>query len=48
MSYRLNTHVKPLIWVEALVEPHPGRIEYVPPRPPLLLLLLLLLQGLQA
>lgn len=29
MSYRLNTHVKPLIWVEALVEPHPGRIEYM-------------------
>ena len=29
MSYRLNTHVKPLIWVEALVEPHAGRIEYM-------------------
>ena len=24
MTYRLNTHVKPLIWVEAVVEPHPG------------------------
>jgi len=30
MTYRLNTHVKPLIWVEALVEPHRGsRIEYM-------------------
>lgn len=30
MSYRLNTHVKPLIWVEAVVEPHKGsRIEYM-------------------
>merc|ERR1712238_251029 len=30
MTYRLNTHVKPLIWVEAVVEPHKGsRIEYV-------------------
>lgn len=30
MTYRLNTHVKPLIWVEAVVEPHPGsRIEYM-------------------
>lgn len=30
MNYRLNTHVKPLIWVEAVVEPHKGsRIEYM-------------------
>mmetsp|Transcript_22538 Transcript_22538/g.27582 ORF Transcript_22538/g.27582 Transcript_22538/m.27582 type:complete len:425 (+) Transcript_22538:189-1463(+) len=30
MSYRLNTHVKPLIWVEAAVEPHSrSRIEYM-------------------
>mmetsp|Transcript_22555 Transcript_22555/g.35942 ORF Transcript_22555/g.35942 Transcript_22555/m.35942 type:complete len:425 (+) Transcript_22555:111-1385(+) len=30
MSYRLNTHVKPLIWVEAVVEPHKSsRIEYM-------------------
>mmetsp|Transcript_2112 Transcript_2112/g.3232 ORF Transcript_2112/g.3232 Transcript_2112/m.3232 type:complete len:459 (+) Transcript_2112:123-1499(+) len=30
MTYRLNTHVKPLIWVEAVVEPHRGsRIEYM-------------------
>jgi len=29
MTYRLNTHVKPLIWVETLVEPHRGRIEYM-------------------
>ncbi|GBG34652.1 AP-1 complex subunit mu-1 [Hondaea fermentalgiana] len=30
MSYRLNTHVKPLIWVEAVVEPHKSsRIEYL-------------------
>lgn len=30
MSYRLNTHVKPLIWVEAVVEPHShSRIEYM-------------------
>lgn len=29
MSYRLNTHVKPLIWVEALVENFTGRIEYM-------------------
>ena len=30
MTYRLNTHVKPLIWVEAVVEPHRGsRIEYI-------------------
>lgn len=29
MTYRLDTHVKPLIWVEAVVEPHRGsRIEY--------------------
>ena len=30
MSYRLNTQVKPLIWVECLVESHSGsRIEYM-------------------
>jgi len=30
MTYRLHTHVKPLIWVEAVVEPHKGsRIEYM-------------------
>eukprot|EP00596_Hydrurales_sp_CCMP1899_P000811 CAMPEP_0119035128 /NCGR_PEP_ID=MMETSP1177-20130426/2091_1 /TAXON_ID=2985 /ORGANISM="Ochromonas sp, Strain CCMP1899" /LENGTH=308 /DNA_ID=CAMNT_0006993063 /DNA_START=447 /DNA_END=1373 /DNA_ORIENTATION=- len=30
MSYRLNTQVKPLIWVEAVVEPHSNsRIEYM-------------------
>jgi AP-1 complex subunit mu len=30
MSYRLNTTVKPLIWVEAVVEPHKSsRIEYM-------------------
>mmetsp|Transcript_1821 Transcript_1821/g.2488 ORF Transcript_1821/g.2488 Transcript_1821/m.2488 type:complete len:423 (+) Transcript_1821:120-1388(+) len=30
MSYRLNTHVKPLIWVETVVEPHShSRIEYM-------------------
>lgn len=30
MSYRLNTTVKPLIWVECLVESHSGsRIEYM-------------------
>ena len=30
MSYRLNTAVKPLIWVEAVVEPHKqSRIEYM-------------------
>lgn len=29
MSYRLNTHVKPLIWVEALVENFSGCIEYM-------------------
>jgi AP-1 complex subunit mu len=30
MTYRLNTHVKPLIWVEAIVEPHShSRIEYM-------------------
>jgi len=28
MSYRLNTQVKPLIWVECIVEGHSGRIEY--------------------
>lgn len=30
MSYRLNTHVKPLIWVECAVESHSGsRVEYM-------------------
>jgi AP-1 complex subunit mu len=30
MSYRLNTQVKPLIWVECVVESHSGsRIEYI-------------------
>lgn len=30
MTYRLNTQVKPVIWVEAVVEPHKGsRIEYM-------------------
>lgn len=30
MTYRLNTHVKPLIWVETEVEPHSrSRIEYM-------------------
>merc|ERR1712227_707442 len=31
MSYRLNTHVKPLIWVEAVVDPghSRSRIEYM-------------------
>lgn len=29
MSYRLSTPVKPLIWVEAAVESHKGRIEYM-------------------
>merc|ERR1712151_1453700 len=30
MSYRLNTQVKPLIWIEAVVEPHShSRIEYM-------------------
>merc|ERR1719362_596955 len=30
MTYRLDTHVKPLIWVEAVVEPHShSRIEYM-------------------
>jgi AP-1 complex subunit mu len=30
MSYRLSTQVKPLIWIEALVEPYSGsRIEYM-------------------
>merc|ERR1740138_1665984 len=30
MSYRLNTHVKPLLWIEAVVEPHShSRIEYM-------------------
>src|SRR5712672_4360529 len=30
MSYRLNTTVKPLIWVECVVESHSGsRIEYM-------------------
>eukprot|EP00656_Telonema_subtile_P016082 TRINITY_DN1847_c0_g1_i6.p1 TRINITY_DN1847_c0_g1~~TRINITY_DN1847_c0_g1_i6.p1 ORF type:complete len:310 (-),score=58.48 TRINITY_DN1847_c0_g1_i6:94-1023(-) len=30
MSYRLSTQVKPLVWVEAVVEPHSGsRVEYM-------------------
>merc|ERR1712178_429865 len=30
MSYRLSTQVKPLIWIEAVVEPHShSRIEYM-------------------
>jgi len=30
MSYRLSTAVRPLIWIEAVVEPHSGsRIEYM-------------------
>merc|ERR1719198_2693025 len=30
MTYRLSTHVKPLIWIEAVVEPHShSRIEYM-------------------
>jgi len=30
MSYRLNTSVKPLIWIEAMVESHKGsRVEYM-------------------
>merc|ERR1712150_282978 len=30
MSYRLNTQVKPLIWVEAIIEPHNrSRIDYM-------------------
>lgn len=30
MTYRLATHVKPLFWVESVVEPHSGsRIEYL-------------------
>ena len=29
MTYRLSTHVKPLIWVESIIEPHSGRIEYM-------------------
>merc|ERR1719305_240340 len=30
MTYRLDTHVKPLIWVEVVVEPHSrSRIEYM-------------------
>jgi len=30
MTYRLSTHVKPLIWVEAVIEPHKrSRIEYM-------------------
>eukprot|EP00300_Choanocystis_sp_HF-7_P001923 c11524_g1_i2.p1 GENE.c11524_g1_i2~~c11524_g1_i2.p1 ORF type:complete len:471 (-),score=132.37 c11524_g1_i2:185-1537(-) len=30
MTYRLNTQVKPLIWIEAVVEPHShSRIEYM-------------------
>jgi len=30
MSYRLNTHVKPLIWVESVIERHAhSRVEYM-------------------
>jgi AP-1 complex subunit mu len=30
MSYRLSTHVKPLIWVEAVIEKHgTSRVEYM-------------------
>ncbi|KAF8368852.1 apm-1 [Pristionchus pacificus] len=29
MSYRLTTQVKPLIWVEAVVEKYRGRVEYM-------------------
>ena len=30
MSYRLNTHVKPLIWVESVIERHShSRVEYL-------------------
>jgi len=30
MGYRLNTHVKPLIWIESVIERHPhSRIEYM-------------------
>merc|ERR1719340_594409 len=30
MSYRLNTHVKPLIWIESVIEKHAhSRIEYM-------------------
>merc|ERR1712054_55571 len=31
MSYRLNTHVKPLIWVEAVIDPGTSRskVEYM-------------------
>ena len=30
MGYRLNTHVKPLIWIESVIERHPhSRVEYM-------------------
>lgn len=30
MSYRLNTHVKPLIWIDAVIEPYKhSRVEYL-------------------
>lgn len=30
MSYRLNTHVKPLIWIESVIEKHShSRVEYM-------------------
>ena len=29
LTYRLNTHVKPLVWVETNVEPVGSRIEYM-------------------
>ena len=29
MTYRLNTEVKPLIWVECVIEKHGTRVEYM-------------------
>ena len=30
MGYRLSTHVKPLIWIESVIERHPhSRVEYM-------------------
>lgn len=29
MSYRLNTHVKPLIWVDAVIEQRQTRVDYI-------------------
>ena len=46
MSYRLNTHVKPLIWVESVIERHAhSRVEYMIKVTVTLLFLLLLLLG---